>query len=271
MTLLDLNPRGGTAARISRTPPGMREFGVPPGGPFDVESASLAQFLAENAAEELWECSGQVELISAIPRRIGFAGAVVRLESSRFGPRVSPAGRISLDPNESLRFGQAGAGARFYLAIQSAQETGPPRFVDLPPGPEGEIVLRFTYHNGPSPLNGHSGRVHQTSRQGLRVQSSLGPHSQELPSEPAGVGAVQWTPSGELLILGPDGPTLGGYPKVGGVVSVDLPRVAQLRAGDSVRWQQVTIEQAILLRQHAKEHSRRFLLSLQQALRQERP
>ncbi|MFI5385712.1 MAG: biotin-dependent carboxyltransferase family protein [Fimbriimonadales bacterium] len=56
----------------------------------------------------------------------------------------------------------------------------------------------------------------------------------ELPSEPACVGAIQSTPSGQLIVIGPDGPTIGGYPKIAVVCSADLDRLAHLRPGQEV-------------------------------------
>jgi antagonist of KipI len=41
-----------------------------------------------------------------------------------------------------------------------------------------------------------------------------------------------------------DRQTTGGYPVIGLVVTADLPLVAQLRPGDEVRFDEVTIESA---------------------------
>ncbi len=50
------------------------------------------------------------------------------------------------------------------------------------------------------------------------------------------LGAVQVPPSGEPLIFLADHPTTGGYPVVGVLLAEDLPRCAQLRPGDRVRF-----------------------------------
>jgi len=47
------------------------------------------------------------------------------------------------------------------------------------------------------------------------------------------VGAIQVTPDGTLIIIGPDGPTIGGYPVVAYVIDADLDRVGQLLPGTS--------------------------------------
>ena len=65
-------------------------------------------------------------------------------------------------------------------------------------------------------------------------------------SAPMVVGAIQLTPSGEAIILGPDGGLTGGYPVVGVVATVDLDRVCLLRPGDRVRFRVVGVDDAAL-------------------------
>jgi len=64
-------------------------------------------------------------------------------------------------------------------------------------------------------------------------------------SEPACVGAVQLTPDGTLIVLMPDGPTVGGYPKIAVVATADLPRLAQLGAGERVSLRLVKQDEAL--------------------------
>jgi antagonist of KipI len=65
-----------------------------------------------------------------------------------------------------------------------------------------------------------------------------------LPSEPACPGAVQVPDSGQPIVLMPDGPTVGGYPKIAVVASADLSRLAQRSPGDAVRFRLVSVEEA---------------------------
>jgi allophanate hydrolase subunit 2 len=53
-------------------------------------------------------------------------------------------------------------------------------------------------------------------------------------------GAVQAPPTGEPIILGPDHPTTGGYPVIACIATVDLPRIGQLRPGDTLRFERIT-------------------------------
>lgn len=58
----------------------------------------------------------------------------------------------------------------------------------------------------------------------------------DMQSEPTCVGAVQLPPGGEPIVLMTDGPTLGGYPKIGVVASTDVPRLAQCTPGERIRF-----------------------------------
>ena len=66
----------------------------------------------------------------------------------------------------------------------------------------------------------------------------------ELPSVPMRWGAVQVPPSGEAICLLPDHGTLGGYAVPFVVATVDLGRLGQLRAGDPVRFELVSVATA---------------------------
>ncbi len=56
-------------------------------------------------------------------------------------------------------------------------------------------------------------------------------------------GTVQ-VAGGQLIVLGVACGTMGGYPRIAHVISADLDRLGQLRSGDSIRFHQVTLEQA---------------------------
>ena len=68
----------------------------------------------------------------------------------------------------------------------------------------------------------------------------------ELASEGVAPGTVQLPPDGAPIVLGADGGTTGGYPRVGHVATADLPLLAQLRPGDRLRFRAGTVEEARL-------------------------
>lgn len=86
----------------------------------------------------------------------------------------------------------------------------------------------------------------------LALRSSL-----SIPSEPIIRGSIQVAGDGVPTVLLADHQTTGGYPKIATVISSDLDRVAQLRAGDSVRFEPVTARAAIdTVRAHAGQVDR---------------
>jgi allophanate hydrolase subunit 2 len=66
----------------------------------------------------------------------------------------------------------------------------------------------------------------------------------ELVSEPVGPGAVQVVNDGQCIVLGVDGQTIGGYPKVAHVIAADLDRLGQLRPGQAVRFEMNNVDDA---------------------------
>lgn len=55
---------------------------------------------------------------------------------------------------------------------------------------------------------------------------------------------IQVPSHGQPIIMMADHQTTGGYTKIAGVISVDLPLVAQSRPGYKVHFQKVTVEEA---------------------------
>jgi len=60
-------------------------------------------------------------------------------------------------------------------------------------------------------------------------------------------GTIQIPPSGKPILLLGDCQTIGGYPKMAHVITVDLAVAAQLRAGDRVRFSEVSLADAYRL------------------------
>lgn len=65
-----------------------------------------------------------------------------------------------------------------------------------------------------------------------------------LPSEAACPGAIQIPDDGQPIVLMPDGPTVGGYPKLGVVTRADLRLLAQCQPGRGVRFKEVAMKEA---------------------------
>jgi antagonist of KipI len=54
-------------------------------------------------------------------------------------------------------------------------------------------------------------------------------------------GTMQLLPDGQLIVLMADHQTTGGYPRIGHVISADLPALAQCNPGDEIKFTEVEI------------------------------
>jgi antagonist of KipI len=86
----------------------------------------------------------------------------------------------------------------------------------------------------------------QSDRMGIRLRGpalakkTVG----EMLSRPVVPGTVQLPPDGSPVVLMADAQTIGGYPQIAHVITVDLPLVAQLRPGNHLRFTETTVEEA---------------------------
>jgi allophanate hydrolase subunit 2 len=69
--------------------------------------------------------------------------------------------------------------------------------------------------------------------------------NKELISEGMTSGAIQVPSSGQPIVTMADGPSTGGYPKIGTVASADLPLLAQCIPNKSkIRFRETTVAKA---------------------------
>jgi len=96
-----------------------------------------------------------------------------------------------------------------------------------------------------------------SDRMGYRLSGpAIAPRERAtLPSEAACPGAVQVPDDGQPIVLMPDGPTVGGYPKLAVVVRADLALLAQCPPGRTVRFREVAPDEA---REALRERARRL-------------
>jgi antagonist of KipI len=89
----------------------------------------------------------------------------------------------------------------------------------------------------------------------------------DLISEAVAPGTIQVPPSGKPILLLGDCQTIGGYPKIAHVITVDLGLAAQLRAADVVRFVEVSLPDAhrLLVEQERDFERFRIGLSLQRS------
>jgi antagonist of KipI len=84
----------------------------------------------------------------------------------------------------------------------------------------------------------------------------------DLLSEAVAPGTLQVPPNGKPILLLGDCQTIGGYPKIAHVITVDLPMAAQLWPGDAVRFQEISLAEAQDLLREREEDFARFRVGL---------
>lgn len=88
----------------------------------------------------------------------------------------------------------------------------------------------------------------QADRMGIRLQGPLLEHRsdahKDIISDATVPGSMQVPGSGQPIVLLADAQTAGGYPKIATVISADLGRLANRRAGEMLRFQRVDVDTA---------------------------
>ncbi len=86
----------------------------------------------------------------------------------------------------------------------------------------------------------------ECNRIGYRLDGPSLKYSSEcqLASLPTIPGTIQLPPGGSPIVLMADAAPTGGYPQIGYVISADIPRLAQVRIGQRLTFQEVTWEEA---------------------------
>lgn len=88
--------------------------------------------------------------------------------------------------------------------------------------------------------------TNECDRMGYRLDGPSIEHVKggDIISDGIAFGAIQVPGHGKPIIMMADRQTTGGYTKIAGVISVDLPLLAQSKPGDQIKFQKVTLEEA---------------------------
>ena len=95
-----------------------------------------------------------------------------------------------------------------------------------------------------------------SDRMGFRLEGARleGAERGTIVSEAMAFGTIQLPPDGKPIVLMADRQTIGGYPRVGEVASVDLCLLAQLKPGDPLSFRRIALSEAQEL-MHLQEQS----------------
>ncbi len=266
---------------------GYAHLGVSASGAADALSLRLANLLAGNEegapALEMTLLGGTFEFESE---------TVVALSGSDFGANIPLGGAVTLRPGDIVRCGATRGGARCYLAVRGGIDaplvlgsasthvmtslggrplkkgdllragarvcSRPKRLASPPPPPRR--LLRATAGPqaewfDPEPFYAAAWRVtEESNRMGLRLDGPpLARHAGHMLTEGVSLGAVQVPPDGRPILLFVEHQTTGGYPKIANVISADMHSVGQLRPRDEIRFECVSLEQALALLREQEE------------------
>jgi antagonist of KipI len=83
----------------------------------------------------------------------------------------------------------------------------------------------------------------EADRMGVRLAGPVLERRQtgDMISSAVNAGVVQVPAAGQPIVLLPSRQSVGGYPRLAAVATVDLPRIAQLRPGDKVRFEEINL------------------------------
>lgn len=131
------------------------------------------------------------------------------------------------------------------------------------PGPQDDY---FTQEGMDTFLNQIYTVTPEFDRMGCRLDGPVIQHKAggDIISDGIAFGAIQVPSAGKPIVMLADRQTTGGYTKIANVISVDFRILAQLKAGDNVRFQPVSISfaQEALLAQRAALKTLRSALDL---------
>jgi len=93
-----------------------------------------------------------------------------------------------------------------------------------------------------------------SNRMGLRLRGpALDSPAGDMLTEGVPLGAIQLPPDGQPIVLFVEHQTTGGYRKIANVISADFHGLGQLRAGDRVRFEEVSMDAALALLEAQEE------------------
>lgn len=111
------------------------------------------------------------------------------------------------------------------------------------PGPQED---RFTEKGIHTFLNSEYVVGSDFDRQGYRLEGEKIEHTTDsnIISDGVVAGSIQVPGTGLPIIMTAEHATVGGYTKIATVITMDLPLIGQCKAGDHIRFQEVSVEQA---------------------------
>ena len=272
----------GLACQVGRGSLGMRRVGVPPGGPWDPFSMAVGNALVGNDLGASSIELGMAQLDADVAQE-GWLGLAGRGHRATLDGRVLDLSRATwAKEGARLKVQAKGHGCWAYLTAPGGWCPG----ATLASGGQAQSAVRRSVGalrelgcyagQSPSRVVKATGLTHgfksltvssMMSRAGIRLMGAGSPGEGGLPSRPVTLGTIQKTPDGTLIVVGPAGPTLGGYEVAGTMCLASLPDLSQAPPGETLEVETVELEDAwnkttIWWKHLLQEHERLVKLSV---------
>ena len=239
---------------------GLRHLGVNPSGAMDKLSARLLNILLQNdenepvlemhfpAAEILFEedCTiviGGADFMPIIDNQTITNWKVSKVKTGsilKFKKRVSGNRTYLATKKSKNQDFLPYLGNSFVRQVSNLSNGIEIRFIK---GNEHQLLIEKSKQN----LENQVFTISQNSnRMGFRLKSEpLEIENKiELVSSAVDFGTIQLLPDGQIIVLMADHQTSGGYPRLGNVISIDLPILAQCGVNDVITFKSVLLEEA---------------------------
>ncbi|MBS1706867.1 MAG: hypothetical protein JST40_13450 [Armatimonadetes bacterium] len=215
-------------------------YGVPPGGAvLQTVLQRLNRCLGNsNSAAAIEVAQGWIELIAESSLLIAVSGSPATLKVN--GAEVPGDRLVEVEVGSRIEFGMVRGGNFALLGIRGGLATPP---ITTPIGSGERLFVAGLIDTEPSPIGEHLPQVEEAlmaqiagywdhyrnifveqpvtfviesmSRKGIRLSGPLVEVDMLMTSEPISPGTIQAAGPGNYLVIGPDGPTMGGYFKFG--------------------------------------------------------
>lgn len=239
---------------------GLRHLGVNPSGAMDKLAVRLLNILLQKNENE-----PVLEMHFSAPEILFEEDCIIVIGGADFSPMLDNQAianwkTVFVTAGSILKFKKRFSGNRAYLAqkvviekqflpylgnsfvrqVGNLSNSVEIRFIT---GNEHQLLTEKSKHN----IENQSFVIAQNSnRMGFRMKSEPLEVEEklELVSSAVDFGTIQLLPDGQIIILMADHQTSGGYPRIGNIISVDLPILAQCGANDIIKLEAISIEEA---------------------------
>jgi antagonist of KipI len=242
---------------------------LPPGHAGLVAKDEELVMVAPNAGSRAWlAISGGID----VPLVLGSHSTDLRGDFGGFEGRTLRDGDV-ISLFKERRFETTGLiGRRLQTAAPWVSEWSAPtpwaatatrdRFLRVVRGPDW---MRFTAEAQAALVGSPFTVTLDSDRMGARLDGPDLPRrdASDLLSEAVAPGTLQVPPNGKAILLLGDCQTMGGYPKIAHVITIDLPIAAQLWPGDLVRFHEISLAEAQELLREREEDFARFRVGIE--------